>query len=898
MSKTTLFYLDDQKVQAHPGETILDCALRVGRHIPHQCSRTNKELSSPGRCRNCLVEVVGEPVLKASCREEPREGMRVFTASPRVLRVRAALNELRESAPRPMEKDTTHPAIALDRSLCIQCGQCVAACRDIQCQDVLGLAGRGVGTRVVFDLDLAMGLSDCVSCGQCVQACPTGALRSTAYDPVPEDDDQEIRSERTLCPFCSVGCHLQVRTRGNRIVDVTAGNGPTNKGRLCVKGRFGLDFVLHSDRLTTPLVRLPGVDKGTPVSDWRKAFRPVAWDEALDAAAAGLMRASEEYGPDALAFWGSLKTCNEDNYLFQKLARCVFRTNNVDHPTRLCHASSTAALLEGVGIGAPSSRISECGNADLIFVIGSNPSASHPVAGSFIRNAARSGAKLIVADVREQPLDRFATRVLRLRPGSNVVLLNAMINVIVEEGLYDHAFVESRVDGFEAVAERCRDFPPSWAAEVCGVKESVLRDTARAFAAAKAAMTIWGMGMTQHSQGTDYVRSLISLILICGHVGRPGTGLFPIRGHNNAQGAPDAGMLPGYLPDYQPVTSAEVRAFFARLWGQEPPSTPGLSMLETVDAVHAGDVTAMYVMGANPAMCMPNLERVHAALAKLDHLVVQDIFMTETAAFADVVLPAAALLEKTGTLTNVDRRVQLTCAVLDPPGQARADWRIVQDMARRCGTDWGYDKPADIYEEFRRAQPSITGITLDRLEEGVQYPCVEKGAAGTPFLFAERFNTSTGRARLVPAGEWRPPVETSKEYPFILTTGRILEHHTGPMSRRARVLNNLVPQAFVQMSKTDMERLGIISGQRVRVRSVHGSVETTARMDPGLPGGLVFSPFCFEEAAANMLTGPAMDPVSLTGEMKYTAVAVSPCGASPGRDKPHGSPCPRSVGQG
>lgn len=877
MHDSIRFQLDGEVAVALPGETILDCALRLGRKIEHQCCQPETELPRFGRCRSCLVEIEGERTLKASCREQPRDGQVVLTASPQVRAVRSTMAALSRSSSSGREPDSSHPAITLDHDACIQCGLCVHACRQVQCQDVLGLAGRGTDMRVVFDFDSPMRSSACVGCGQCVEVCPTHALRGTAYSSEPTASEKpDIHVARTLCPYCCVGCHVNVHVKANKIVDVTAGNGPTNLGRLCIKGRFGQDFVHHADRLTTPLIRLPGTEKSQPVSDWRQAFRPAGWDEALDVAAAGMLRAVNEGGPDAVAFFGSLKTCNEDGYLLQKLARTAFGTNNVDHPTRLCHASSTAALLESVGSGAPTSQISECANADVVFVIGANPSTSHPVAGSLLRNAVRNGTRLIIADPRGQPLDRFAAHVLRFKPGTDVVLLYALIGVMIDEGLVNRSFIEARIEGFEDIAERCRDFPLSKAAGICGVDENTLRTVARAYASANAAMTIWGMGMTQHTHGTDNIRCLVAMALLCGHVGRPGTGLYPIRGHNNAQGAPDSGLLPNHLPDYQPVASRQVRDKFAALWGREIPSTPGLTMIEVIQAVQVGQVTALYAVGANAALCMPGLSEVRQALAKLNHLVVQDIFLTETASYADVVLPATALLEKDGTLTNIDRRVQLARAALSPPGEARADWWIIQEMARRCGQQWSYSGPSEVFDEMRRAMPSLSGITWQRLEKdgAVQYPCRNENDPGTPFLFAERFNTPSGKARLVPAMNWRPHRIISEEFPFVMTTGRTLEHHTGPMSRRATVLDALDPAAYVLMSPDDMDSLELNDGDHIVVRSREGKIETTARTDSTLPAGLVFAPYCFSESPANELISLAMDPSSKTGEMKYTAVAI------------------------
>lgn len=874
MPNGILFELDGTSVVASSNETILDCALRLGISIQHQCCHPEKELPRPGRCRSCLVEVEGERVLKASCREKPRAGAKVFTASDRLQNCRETLASLSKGGPSRKSIDDSHPALILDRDACIQCGLCVYACRDIQGQDVLGLANRGNHMEVVFDLDTDIKSSDCVACGQCIEVCPTGALRSKAYSKI--SNEYSIRSTDIICPYCCVGCSIKVEVSDNRIVNASALEGPTNKGRLCVKGRFGLDFVQHPDRLTVPLIRIEGVPKSAEFSDWRTVFRETTWDEALDFAATGLRRLTDKHGPDSIALFGSLKTCNEDGYLLQKLARIAFGTNNVDHPTRLCHASSTAALLESVGMGAPSSQISECSRADVIFLIGANPSTSHPVAGSFIRNAVRSGSKLIIVDPRGQPLDRFASHILRFKAGTDVVLLNALIGIIIEEELIDRSFIDEHVDGFEEIANRCKDFPPTMAADICGVEIDLLRTIAREYATAKAAMTIWGMGMTQHTHGTNNIRSLISLALICGHVGRPGTGLYPIRGHNNAQGAPDSGILPHYLPDYQPVASPEVRKKFEAAWGRSIPEKPGLTMIEVMKAIEDGNIFGLYAQGANPALCMPGLEKVRNALASLEHLVVQDIFITDTAKYADVILPAAALLEKEGTLTNIDRRIQITHAAMSSPGEARPDWWIIQEIANRCGVNWSYSCPEDVFEEMRHLMPSITGISWSRLEreKSIQYPCKDSDHPGTPFLFENGFNTSNRRARLVPASSWKPGSITSPEFPLIMTTGRTLEHLTGTMSTRSTVLNALDPIACIRMNADDMKLLNLNDNDPVLVRSREGSIETLVKADPALAKGLVFAPYCLSALPSNKLTSPAMDPSSRTAEMKFSAISV------------------------
>lgn len=897
------FELDGQTALALPGETIWDCANRLDVEIPHLCFCEGDGVRR-GACRSCVVEVDGEAALAPSCLRRPSPGLKVKTKSARALRNRRLVLELlkttpsfplntafsaateevaaREGAfysPLPDSTDSSHSAFAFHPDLCIQCGACVTACRSIQCHDVIGFAGRGSNQKLVFDDAQLIGDSSCVACGECVQACPTGALQQTAYT-VERVNLKSTTAVDTLCPYCGVGCQIRVHTVENSVVHVDGLNGPTNRGRLCVKGRFGLDFVNHSDRLTTPLLRrtdAPKLPAALPATtDLKTLFRPITWDEALDFAAEGFRRIRDAHGSDALAAFGSAKTTNEEGYLLQKLVRTGFGTNNIDHCTRICHSSSVTALLESIGSGAPTSPIEEAQRAEVILVIGANPSVSHPVAGTLIKNATRNGAKLIVIDPRGQDLDRFATHAVRFRPGTDVVLLNALINIIFSENLINHEFVADRTSDVSLLRDRAREFPPERAVRVCGVSIDQLREVARCYATAQSAMTFWGMGITQHSHGTDNAHSLIALALICGHVGRPGTGLFPIRGHNNGQGAPDSGVMPAVFPDYQSVADPAMRERFAALWKTSIPHRPGLTVLEITNAASEGLIRGMFIQGENPAMSEPDTTHVRAALARLDHLVVQDIFLTETAAFADLILPAASLLEKDGTVTNIDRRIQRARAALLSPGLARPDWWVTQEIGRRLGLNWNYAHPGEIFEEMRDAMPRIAGISWDRVshEGSAIYPHLAGADHATTVMFADQFPTADGRARLVPAQRWAPDEASDSEFPLILTTGRTLEHHTGTMSRRARVLDELDPRAHAFFNPIDLAQHGIESGAFVRLVSRRGAIDLLAFPDPGLAEGVVFAPFCFAEAPANTIANPALDPRSKNAEMKVAAVRL------------------------
>ena len=906
MSAGVRFTLDGRAVSAAPGETIWQAAARIGVDIPRLCHMPHFGYRPDGNCRACMVEIEGERVLAASCVRKPAAGMVVRAASRRAEAARAMVVELlladqparetahdpdselwRQSAAMGVEAsrfparaappaDASHPAMAVNLDACIHCTRCVRACREVQVNDVIGMAGRGARARIVFDMADPMGDSTCVACGECVQACPTGALLPAKDAAVPAE-----REVPGLCPWCGVGCQVTWHVRGDRIVRVEGRDGPANRSRLCVKGRFGFDYARHPNRLTKPLIRRRGAprlpDEFVDPADPSSHFREAEWDEALDAAAAGFARIRAAHGGGALAGFGSAKGSNEEAYLVQKLVRAGFGTNNIDHCTRLCHASSVAALLETIGSGAVTAPVSEAANADVIMVVGANPASNHPVAATFIKNAAKAGATLIVADPRGQALKRHAAYMLQPRPGSDAAMLNALIHVIVAEKLYDEAYVRAHAEGFETLAEHSAAYPPEAMAGPCGIPAETLRAVARVYARAERAMIFWGMGISQHVHGTDNARCLIALALLCGNIGRPGAGLHPLRGQNNVQGASDAGLIPMAFPDYRMVTDAAARARLEALWGAELDPEPGLTVVEIADAAYRRRVKGLYVMGENPAMSDPDAAHARRALCRLEHLVVQDIFLTETASFAHVVLPASAFPEKAGSFTNTDRRVQLGRPALRPPGDARQDWWIVQELARRLGLDWNYAGPADVNAEMRACMPSIAGISWERLQrdESVVYPCAREDAPGEEIIFRDGFPTDDRRGRLVPA-RLVPPDETpDAEYPFVLSTGRQLEHwHTGQMSRRAEVLDALEPEASCEMSPADARRLRLVPGAAVRLTTRRGAIELALRVSARTPDGMVYVPFGYAEAAANLLTNPSLDPVGKIPEFKYCAVRV------------------------
>ncbi len=908
MSGPITFTLDGESVTAEPGETLFQVAKRQGKTLPHMCSGLNQHYRADGNCRLCVVEVEGERTLAASCIRTPAPGMTVHTGSDRVRQARSTLMELLvadqparadhpdpgsrfwalademrvsesryPSAPGPVI-DTSHPAIRVDLAACIHCTNCVRACREVQVNDVIGMAGHGAHTRIVFDQGDALGTSTCVGCGECVQACPTGALLPAAETALAAAD----RAVASVCPYCGVGCQLEFRVKDERIVAVEGRDGPGNANRLCVKGRFGFDYVASPDRLTTPLIRKPGIpreavadlDPANPLSH----FRTATWDEALDVAAAGLKAILDRDGPSAMAGFGSAKGSNEEAYLFQKLVRTGFGTNNVDHCTRLCHASSVAALMETIGSGAVTAPFTDALQADLIMVIGCNPSVNHPVAASFFKNAAQAGKTLVVVDPRGQSLDRYATHRIQHRPGSDVALLNAMLHTIVSEDLIDRDYIAEHTEGYQALADSLAPFAPEAMADVCGVDPDTIRTVARAYATAERSLIFWGMGMSQHVHGTDNCRTLISLALMCGQIGRPGTGLHPLRGQNNVQGASDAGLIPIVFPDYKACDDPEHIARFEEFWGAKLDRKKGLTVVEIADAAYRGQVKGLYVMGENPLMSDPNQNHTRAAFANLEHLVVQDIFMTETASYADVVLPASAWPEKDGTVTNSNRQVQMGRAAIAPPGDARQDWWIIQEIARRIGLDWNYTHPSNVFAEMRGCMASIKGITWDRLqrENAVTYPCDDEAKPGKAVLFGDRFPTASGRGKFVPTELVPPDERPDTDYPLVLTTGRILEHwHTGAMTRRTEVLDALEPEAVICVSQGDLDELGLAAGAAVTVSSRRGSITAKARVDGAVPRGVVFVPFCFNEAAANLLTNQALDPFGKIPEVKFCAVRLA-----------------------
>ena len=910
---TVEFELNGKAVTARADETLLSVAKREGIEVPHLCFKEG--LQAVGNCRACMVEIAGERVLAPSCCRVASNGMKVTTDSSRAQASQKMVLELLQSdmpeasytrhnevdqwsakmglskprfeARAQVTRDLSHPAIAVNLDACIQCTRCLRACRDEQVNDVIGLALRGAQVKVVFDMDDAMGESTCVACGECVQACPTGALMP-AREAALQVPDMQIES---VCPYCGVGCQLTYHVKDNKILFVQGRDGPANHERLCVKGRYGFDYAHHPQRLTTPLIRRSDAPKSADFvmdpSRVMDVFREASWDEALALAGGKFAQLRDAFGKKSLAGFGSAKCSNEEAYLFQKLVRTGFGSNNVDHCTRLCHASSVVALLEGIGSGAVSNPVMDVTHSEVAIIIGANPAVNHPVAATWIKNAIQNGTKLILMDPRRSDLSRLAHRHLQFKPDTDVALLNAMMHVIVQENLVDLDFIEKRTENYAALKANVQGYSPEKMAPICGIDAETIRYTARLYANSKASIILWGMGVSQHVHGTDNARCLIALSLMTGQIGRPGTGLHPLRGQNNVQGASDAGLIPMMFPDYQHVSLAASRERFEAAW-KLPAGTldeqPGLTVVEVMHAIDKGQVKGLYVLGENPAMSDPDANQARHALAHLEHLVVQDIFLTETAYLADVILPASAFPEKTGSFTNTDRLVQMGRQAIEPPGQAKQDLWIIEQIAKRVGLNWNYEHVSQVFDEMRLLMPNIAGITWDRLERehAVTYPCKVEGDPGTRVVFVDDFPRTGGRGKFVPADIIPANERPDSQYPFVLITGRQLEHwHTGSMTRRASVLDAIEPDPVALVHPLDLALLGGQPGDLITLASRRGEVTLYARADDSSPRGAIFVPFCYYEAAINKLTNAALDPFAKIPEFKYCAIKATMGGSAP-----------------
>ncbi len=890
--------IDSQEIEARSGQTILQAALENGISIPHLCY--DSRLTPTGGCRLCLVEIEGQKGLHTSCTRVAEPDMVVHTNTETIRELRKTTLELLISEHdlkcAICDKDgdcllqdyayeydiddkrfpsvylesgndnytSASKAIVYDPSKCIRCQRCVKICSEIQVISALTLRGRAADIQVTTGFERKLEESPCEVCGQCVGTCPTSALYERAA--VGQGKVKDCTIIRTTCPYCGVGCQidLNVNRKTGRIVKVTSEVGCIpNDGNTCVKGRFGLEFVKKDDRLRKPLIRENG------------SFREASWDEALDMVASRFADIKKSFGSDALAGLSSAKTTNEDNYIMQKFVRAVLGTNNVDHCARLCHASTVAGLARAFGSGAMTNSISEFRNTPLIFVIGSNTTECHPVMGIMIRQAVAEGkTTLLVADPREISLAKIAALHLQQKPGTDVALVNAMMNVILEEALEDRDFIAARTEGFDDLRKIVADYTPEMASDITGVPAGDIRRAAMLYASAESASIVYSMGITQHTTGTDNVMSLANLAMLTGNVGKEFAGVNPLRGQNNVQGACDLGALPNVYSGYQAVNDEKVHEKFEAAWKATLSDKPGLTVVEIMKAAEEKKIRGLYIMGENPMLSDPDINHVKEAIEAVDFLVVQDIFMSETAQMADVVLPACSFAEKDGTFTNTERRIQRVRRAAAPPGEAREDWRIICELASRMGYRMEYADAAAAQQEIADLTPIYGGITYDRLTDvGLQWPCPDKGHPGTKFLHEGRFTRGKGKFHAV---AFLPAKELPDEdYPLILTTGRMLEHwHTGTMTRRCDVLNDLVSHGTLEINPQDASALGVSNGETVVVSSRRGRIELPAGVRDRIKRGTVFLAFHFREHPANALTIAALDPIAKIPEFKACAVKV------------------------
>ncbi len=900
MSEEIKVTIDGTELAGSPGQSILDLALENNIEIPNLCH--DPRLTPTGSCRMCLVEVEGQNQPIASCTLEIQPGMAVRTETEEISDIRRTILELlfyehcgscttcdengqcklqnyayeyqldlesldQGFITRPEPNYTTgNLALEYDPRKCIRCGRCVRICDEVQMAHALTFKNRAADTVVTTAFDVPLNESTCVLCGQCISTCPTGALYDRSA--IGQGQAKDLIKTRTTCVYCGVGCqiYLNVNPKKNLIVRATSEIGCIpNDGNLCVKGRFGMDFVAHPDRLKTPLIRRNG------------SLEKATWDEAISVIAKNLKKIKSESGPDSIAGLSSAKCTNEDNYVFQKFIRAAIGTNNVDHCARLCHSSTVAGLARAFGSGAMTNSIDEFRNAGCIFVIGSNTPEAHPVIAIGIREAVvKNGAELIVADPREIELVRYAKFHLQQRPGSDVALINAMMNVIIEEGLHDEDYIKQRTEGFEQVAEAVGEMTPEKAEKITTVPAEAIREAARTYAKADSSSIVFSMGITQHTTGTENVLSLANLAMLTGNVGKESAGVNPLRGQNNVQGACDLGALPNVYPGYQSVEDAGIHAKFEEAWDTKLSDKTGLTVVEIFHAIEEDKVRALYLMGENPALSDPNLNRTRKALEKVEFLVSQDLFLSESGEYANVVLPAYSFAEKDGTFTNTERRIQRVRKAVTPPGQTRDDWRIICDVSTAMGLPMQYENASQIMDEIASVSPIYGGIAYDRIESvGLQWPCLDRDHPGTKYLHEGEFKRGKGKFHPV---RFRAPAEIpDQDFPMILSTGRQLyQFHTGTLSRRSSAIDQKSPNGYVEIHFKDAEKYGIEDGDSVEVITTRGKVTTKASVGTQVARGWLFMPFHFAEGPANMLTNDALDPIAKIPEYKVCAAKIKP----------------------
>jgi formate dehydrogenase alpha subunit len=921
---TVNIVINGKKIEGQKGQTVLQVAREHGFKVPTLCY--HKDLSPTGNCRMCVVEVKGSRFLQAACVTQIWEGMEIETRSKKVIKSRKLSLELMlanhtpncsycdisnecelqdlvyeyqsETLPwgikgtRYQVDSDPNPFIHMDLNKCILCRRCIQACAEIQVRDVLGVAQRGFESVIVAGTGTTLLEARCESCGQCVAYCPTGALSSKVNYGQGIARAHQIKKVTTTCSFCGVGCQFDLLVRRKKIVGVASNpNAPVNGMALCVKGRYGYDYVQHPDRLLKPQVRkylLDNKKKSRKGAAWE--WVETDWDTALNLVADTFRTTRDTHEPDSLGFLTSAKCLNEENYLMNKLARQVIGTNNIDHCARLCHSSTVAGLAASFGSGAMSNSMDDIyKQAKAFFLIGSNTTEQHPVFGTMIRRAVRfRGAKLVVADPRKIDITEFATLHLQHKPGTDIALLNGLMYILLEKGWEDKAFIEERAEGFEEFKATVMQYPPQKTSAITAIPVELLYQAAEIIGMNKPTAVIWAMGITQHIVGTQNVMDLANLQMLLGNMGVPGGGVNPLRGQNNVQGACDMGGLPNVYPAYQPVTNEEARLKFENAWGATSKKKVGLTVTEMIPGILEGKIKALYILGEDPIMSDPDTAHVRRCLESVDFLVLQEIFPSETAEYADVLLPGVSFAEKTGTFTNTERRVQMVRKAIEPLGQARPDWWITSEIAKRvlAGADqrvpgeapysgWAYRDTSEIMTEINALAPSYGGITYQRLEKGerLQWPCPDLDHPGTPILHISQFTRGKGKFQPI---DHVPPAELpDDEYPMIMSTGRVLYHwHGGQMTRRSPGLMQVFGEALVELNPEDAEKLGMNGKKTVRISSRRGSIEAEAWVTDRVPPGMIYTNFHFPEASANELTQAALDPVAKIPEYKVTAVKV------------------------
>ncbi len=898
--KMVTIKIDGKKIKALEGENLLKVAKENGINIPSLC--WHEKLSPTGACRLCVVKIEGVRGLTTSCTNYVKEGLDVVAFDDELENERKTILDLLASEHNfeddgsyddefkallerynlidPKHRkfpsiwkelgypvDKSSPVLTYDASKCIKCFRCIKACDEIQGKNVLSFTNRGITAYIVAGLGVWKE-SECDGCGECIQLCPTGAIIEKPFTKKVDIGKVE-KKIKTTCTYCGVGCQLDMWIQDGTIVRTTGNNAMPNMGRLCVKGRFGYEFVNHRDRLTKPLINKNG------------KFHETSWEEAYDLIQKKFKENLDKYGPRSFGFFSSAKCTNEENYLMMKFARSVIGTNSVDHCSRLCHASTVTAMKKTIGSGVMGSSVPEFEITDVLIVIGSNPIETHPVSATYVKKVARNGTKIIVVDPKKTPLVKYSYKWLKQKGGTDVALISGLIHVVIKKGLIDENFINSRVEGgmksLEELKKSVEMYTPEYVEYITGVSKDDIIDVALLYGNAEKASIVTGMGMSQSAHGTANVTGLINLALITGNFGREGTGVNPLRGQNNVQGASDMGALYNVFSGYQSVTDETIRRQFAKGWGipyEKLDPELGLSATEMTRSAYDGKVKVMWVMGENPVMTDPDMKHTIKALNRLDFFVVQDIFMTPSAELADVVLPASAFAEKEGTFCNTDRRVLRVRKCVEMPGDAREDWVIIRDIANRMGHEWKYQEPMDIFNQMRTVTPTFAGISYERIEEeGLQWPCPTEEHPGTPLLHIDSF--PIGKGRLVPTEYEADEEQPDNDYPFMLNTGRTLyQYHTATMTRRSTPLNEYIPDAFLEMNPDDVSRLNLKNGEKVKLKSRRGEITVPIKESGNVGVGELFLPFHFEESPANMLTKDIIDPESKIPRYKQSACRV------------------------